>query len=122
MILDGWFWVGLVIGALSLVVCVIAAIRHRFPADSSIISVAAVEAFLVVYAAVAALRQVGGEQLNGPAWEFWGYVITALIVPVIAVAWAVTDKTRWSNVVLAVVGPTVVVMVHRMQYIWFGQW
>ena len=47
---------------------------------------------------------------------------TALIVPVIAVGWAVTDKTRWSNLVLAVVGPTIAVMLHRMQVIWFGQW
>ena len=70
----------------------------------------------------AAVRQLGGEGLNGPGWEFWGYVVTALLVPVIAVAWAVTDKTRWSNLVLAVVGPTVVVMLHRMQVIWFGQW
>ena len=50
------------------------------------------------------------------------WLLTALIVPVIAVGWAVTDKTRWSNLVLAVVGPTIAVMLHRMQVIWFGQW
>ena len=70
----------------------------------------------------AAVRQLGGDTLNGPGWEFWGYILTALIVPVIAVGWAVTDKTRWSNLVLAVVGPTIAVMLHRMQVIWFGQW
>ena len=69
-----------------------------------------------------AAHQLGGDTLNGPGWEFWGYILTALIVPVIAVGWAVTDKTRWSNLVLAVVGPTIAVMLHRMQVIWFGQW
>ncbi|MFJ3313365.1 hypothetical protein ACIPJU_11250 [Micrococcus endophyticus] len=122
MILDAWFWAGLVIGAVSLAVCVAMTAIRRHPADSSILSVAAVELFLLVYAVAAAVRQLGGEGFNGPGWEFWGYVVTALLVPVIAVAWAVTDKTRWSNLVLAVVGPTVVVMLHRMQVIWFGQW
>lgn len=122
MILDAWFWAGLTIGALSFAVCVLMTVIRRHPADSSILSVAAVELFLLVYGAAAAVRQLGGQTLNGPGWEFWGYVATALLVPVIAVAWAVTDKTRWSNLVLAVVGPTILVMLHRMQVIWFGQW
>ena len=122
MILDAWFWTGLVIGAVSFVVCVVMTAIRRHPADASILPVAAVELFTLVYAAAAAVRQLGGDTLNGPGWEFWGYILTALIVPVIAVGWAVTDKTRWSNLVLAVVGPTIAVMLHRMQVIWFGQW
>lgn len=122
MILDGWFWAGLAVGALSFAVCLAMTALRRHPADASIVSVAAVELFLLVYGVVGAFRQLGGDPLNGPGWEFWGYVLTALIVPVIAVAWAVTDKTRWSNLVMAVVGPTVVVMLHRMQVIWHGQW
>ena len=122
MILDAWFWSGAVIGLVSLAVCALATITRRHPADSSIVSVAAVELFVLVYAVTAAVRQLSGTSLNGPGWEFWGYVLTALLVPPIALAWAVTDKTRWSNLVLAVAGPTVVVMLHRMQYIWFGPW
>ena len=94
----------------------------RRSSRAAIVSVAAVELFLLAYGVVGVVRQATGDTLNGPGWEFWGYVVTALLVPVIAVAWAVTDKTRWSNLVLAVVGPTVVVMLHRMQVIWFGQW
>ena len=122
MILDGGFWAGTVIGVLSFLTCVVMTAVRRHPADSSILSVAAVELFLLVYAGAAAFRQLGGQPLNGPGWEFWGYVLTALIVPVVAVGWAASDKTRWSNLVLAVVGPTIVVMLHRMQVIWFGQW
>ena len=85
MILDAWFWTGLVIGAVSFVVCVVMTAIRRHPADASILSVAAVELFTLVYAAAAAVRQLGGDTLNGPGWEFWGYILTALIVPVIAV-------------------------------------
>ncbi len=119
MITDAWFWVGTVICAASLVTCVTMTAVRRHPADSSILSVAAVELFLLVYG-VGALLRGGAEPIRGETWEFWGYVITALIVPVVAFLWAVTDKTRWSNVVLAAVGPTVFVMLHRMQVIWFG--
>lgn len=122
MILDGWFWTGVVVGGLSFVICLVMTAVRRHPADSSILSVAAVELFTLVYGVAAAVRQLGGNALHGPTWEFWGYVLTALIVPVVAVGWAVTDKTRWSNLVLAIAGPTVVVMLHRMQVIWFGQW
>ena len=41
MILDAWFWTGLVIGAVSFVVCVVMTAIRRHPADASILSVAA---------------------------------------------------------------------------------
>ena len=122
MILDGWFWVGTVVCALSLIICVAMTVIRTFPDDASILSLAAVELFLVAYGVSAGVRTAGGEAMSGPVWEFWGYVATAITGTSSAVAWAVTDKTRWSNLVLAVVGPTVVVMLHRMQVIWFGQW
>lgn len=122
MILDAWFWAGAAVGVLSLLVCLAMTALRTHPADASILSVAAVELFLLVYGGVGAVRQLGGDTLHGPGWEFWGYVVTALVVPVIAVLWAASDKTRWANLVLAVVGPTVVVMLHRMQVIWYGQW
>ena len=120
MILDGWFWAGIVICVLSFLICVAMTIIRRFPDDLSIISLAAVELFLIVYGIGALIRTNGATPLNGPLWEFWGYIITALILPVIAFAWAITDKTRWSNLVMGAVGPTVLVMIHRMQVIWHG--
>jgi predicted MFS family arabinose efflux permease len=120
VILDTWFWVGTVVCAVSLVVCVAMTFVRTFPDDFSILSIAAVELFVLVYGVGAIVRGAGGEPIQGELWEFWGYVITALIVPVVAFVWAVTDKTRWSNLVMAAVGPTIFVMLHRMQVIWFG--
>ena len=116
---DVWFWTGTALCVLSLLICVAMTVVRTHPADSSILSVAALELFLLVYGAAALFRQ-GSVPLNGSVWEFWGYVLTALVIPPIALAWAITDKTRWSNLVLAAVGPTLFVMLYRLQEIWFG--
>lgn len=120
MIYDAWFWTGLVICGLSLVICVLMTIIRTFPDDTSILSLAAIELFLLVYAVYALIRTNTGTALHGPLWEFWGYILTALMLPVIAFAWAITDKTRWSNLVMAAIGPTTLVMIQRMQVIWHG--
>lgn len=117
MIIDGWFYTGTGIGALSGLICIIATCIRNYPADASIVSLAAVEIFLAVYAIYALISPV---PLNGPGWEFWGYILTALMLPPIAFFWGITDKTRWSNLVMAAVGPTILVMIHRLQVIWHG--
>ncbi|ASN51626.1 hypothetical protein [Sinomonas sp. R1AF57] len=117
---DPFFFVGAAICALSLVICVVAAATKTYPGDAAIVSVAAVELFLVAYGIGAAIRQAGGEALRGEPWEFWGYLATALILPVAAFWWAVLDKTRWSNAVLAAVPLTIFVMLFRMEQIWDG--
>ncbi|MFB0835151.1 hypothetical protein ACX8Z9_09745 [Arthrobacter halodurans] len=120
MIVDGFFIAGAALCAASVLLGVVAAVIRNHPDDFAILGLAAVELFLVVYGVAAAVRQAGGEGPAGEAWEFWGYLATALLVPVIAFWWAVTDKTRWSNVVLAAAGATIFVMLYRMEQIWDG--
>ncbi|WGH94108.1 hypothetical protein QDX21_04780 [Auritidibacter ignavus] len=115
MVLDAWFWVATAICLGSLAICVVMTIIRTFPDDLSILSVGAVEIFLVIYGIYAAITPV---EIQGPLWEFWGYLVVALILPVVAFFWAITDKSRWSNLVLGAMGPTVLVMIHRMQVIW----
>lgn len=45
--------------------------------------------------------------------------MTALLLPVGAVYWAILERTRWSNFVLAAVGVTALVMAARMNQIWY---
>ncbi|MEE1621942.1 hypothetical protein ACQ7DA_12555 [Zafaria sp. J156] len=120
MIVDGFFIAGTIVCALTVVLGIVAAVIRDHPDDYAIVSLGLVELFLVVYAVAAAVRQAGGEAIAGEAWEFWGYIATALLIPVIAFWWAVSDKTRWSNVVLAAAGATVFVMLFRMEQIWDG--
>jgi hypothetical protein len=65
------------------------------------------------------VRVASGDQIAGEPWEFWGYMATALLLPVAAVYWAILERTRWSNFVLAAIGVTAVVMAARMNQIWY---
>ena len=120
MIVDGFFIAGAILCALAVVLGVVATIIRDYPDDFALISVALLDVFLIVYGIGAAIRQASGQPLNGEPWEFWGYLITALLVPALAFIWAVTDKSRYSNTVLAASGAVVFVMLYRMEQIWDG--
>ncbi len=120
MIVDGFFIAGAILCAVALLLGVVATIFREYPDDFALVSVAVLEVFLVVYGVSAAIRQAGGQSIAGEPWEFWGYFLTALLIPVLAFIWAVTDKSRWSNTVLAVSGVIVFVMLFRMEQIWDG--
>jgi hypothetical protein len=120
VIVDAFFITGAVITLVSTLICVVAALIRQPPNDITILAVAAVELFLLVYGVAAVVRQLGGEAVAGETWEFWGYWLTALLVPVAAFWWAVLERSRWSNLVLAAVGLTVFVMLYRMEQIWDG--
>jgi magnesium-transporting ATPase (P-type) len=116
---DGYFYIILVVGLLSSGICMVAGILKKAPNDLTILSVAAVELALLVYLVGSIVRVILGEPIAGEAWEFWGYLGTALLLPVAAVYWSILERTRWSNFVLAAVGVTALVMAARMNQIWY---
>ncbi|MEG9247611.1 hypothetical protein V6S67_05880 [Arthrobacter sp. Soc17.1.1.1] len=118
--MDPFLLVGSLVCVLAALLCIGAALLRQPPNDITILSVAAVELFLLAYAVGAVIRQLTGDPVLGEAWEFWGYLLTALLVPVGAFWWAILEKTRWSNYVLAAAGLTVFVMLVRMEQIWDG--
>jgi glucose-6-phosphate-specific signal transduction histidine kinase len=95
-------------------------IIKRPPSWWSVGSVILVEALLLVQLVVSIVLVVQGQQAKGDTVEFLGYIITALVVPPAAIAWAVLERTRWSTLVLGVAGFTVAVMLVRMWQIWTG--
>lgn len=120
MTLDAWFLIGAVVGVASTAVCIVAAVMKKKPNDVTILALAAVELFIVVYAIASAVRLLSGESLSGEGWEFWGYMFTAAMLPVGGFYWAMMERTYWSNYVMGAVGVTVVVMLARMAQIWYG--
>jgi hypothetical protein len=116
---DAYFYIIMVVGLVSTVICLTAGILKKAPNDTTILSVAAVELSLLVYLVGSIVRVAGGEPIAGEPWEFWGYLLTALLLPVAAVYWAILERTRWSNFVLAAVGVTALVMAARMNQIWY---
>ena len=117
--MDAYFYIILVVGLLSTLLCAVAGILKQAPNDITILSVAAVELALLVYLVGSIIRVIAGEPIAGEAWEFWGSLGTALLLPVAAVYWSVLERTRWSNFVLAAVGVTALVMAARMNQIWY---
>ena len=102
------------------VFALILGIFKRPPSWWSVGAVALIEALLLVQLVVSIVQVVQGKQAIGDTVEYFGYIITALVVPPAAIAWAVIERTRWSTLVLGVSGLTVAVMLVRMWQIWTG--
>lgn len=118
--MDGYFWAVLTVGLISTLICVGAGAKGYGPNDITILSVAAVELTLLVYLAASIIGAANGNGPSGPAWEFWAYLLTALVIPVAGVYWSLIERSRWSNFVLAAVGLIALVMTARMNQIWYG--
>ena len=120
MIFDAWFIIGGTVGLASTVTCIVAAALKKKPNDVTLLSLAAVELFIVVYALGSLLQLLSGQTMVGEGWEFWGYMFTAAMLPVGGFYWAMMERTHWSNYVMSAVGITVFVMLARMAQIWYG--
>lgn len=91
------------------------------PADLTVGATALVELLLVGQLAIAIVAPAFGSTPTGSGLEFWVYLVTAALIPPLAVVWALVDRTRWSTVVLGVGCLAVAVMLYRMYQIWFVQ-
>lgn len=77
----------------------------------------ALELFLLVQAAVAAVALVEGER-PADTPTFLSYLIGVTLVPVAGVLWARSERTRWAGAVIAVAAAVVGVMVWRLLQLW----
>lgn len=96
-------------------------LASRPPSDLSLGGAALVELLLVVQLVAAIIAPSVGNVPSGNVLEFYAYLISALLIPPLAVVWALVERTRWSTVVVGVGAMAVAVMVYRMQVIWAVQ-
>ena len=101
--------------------CVALGLAGRKPADVTIVALAVVEVLLIVQIVIAIIAPTVGNSPTGNPLEFWVYLLTAAIIPPLAVFWALVERTRWSTVVLGVGALAVAVMAYRMHQIWTVQ-
>lgn len=101
--------------------CLVMGLLGRTPNDLTMGATALVALMLIVQFFVALAAPLFGNNPTGSLLEFYIYLVSAILVPIGAGFWALVDRTRWSNVVLAVAGFAVAVMVFRMNQIWFVQ-
>lgn len=103
------------------VLCVVLGLAGRTPADLTILAVALVEVLLIAQVVIALIAPATGNHPTGNLGEFWVYLATASLMPPVAIAWALTDRSRWSTVVFGVAALAIAVMVYRMNQIWTVQ-
>jgi hypothetical protein len=109
-------FVSLAAGAFSLVL----ALLRREPSWWSVGSAALTELALLGQLVFSIVLVSSGASAKGDTVEYFGYIITALLVPVGSVVWAVFERTKWSTLVIGLASFTVAVMVVRMWQIWSG--
>ncbi|TFB57325.1 hypothetical protein E3T34_13605 [Cryobacterium sp. TMT1-62] len=117
-----WFmWLQLAVATLAGLLCIALGLAGRKPSDLTMGATALVELLLIVQLVVAIVAPLTGNTATGSLLEFYTYLISAILVPVAAAAWALIERSRWSTVILGVAGLGVAVMVYRMWQIWTVQ-
>lgn len=114
-----WFTVALIgISVVAGLFCVIAGFAGRRPSDFSVGALALIELLLIVQVVLAIVAPMVGNPPSGDPLEFWVYLISAVLLPIGGVFWALLDRSRWSTVILGVVAFSIAIMIWRMQVIW----
>ncbi|WP_127819193.1 hypothetical protein [Microbacterium sp. CPCC 204701] len=101
--------------------CVIAGLAGRRPSDWTVGSLALVELLLIVQIVIAIIAPFAGNPPTGSLLEYWVYLVSAFLLPLAAVAWALLERSRWSTVIMGIAALSIAVMVWRMQVIWTVQ-
>lgn len=101
--------------------CVVAGLAGRRPSDWTVGSLALVELLLIVQIVIAIIAPLAGNPPTGSLLEFWVYLVSAALLPLAAVAWALLERSRWSTVIMGIAALSIAVMVWRMQVIWTVQ-
>lgn len=102
-------------------VCLIAGFARRSPNDLTMGGIVLVEVLLLAQLVVAIVAPSTGNHATGDVFEFYTYLISAIIIPVAAGFWALLERSRWSTVVLGVAALAIAVMLYRMLQIWTVQ-
>ncbi|PVE79131.1 hypothetical protein [Microbacterium testaceum] len=103
------------------IVAVAAGLIGRRPGDVTVGALALIELLLIVQIVVAIIAPFAGNAPSGSLLEFWTYLVSAALVPIAGVAWALIERSRWSTVIMGVAALAVAVMVWRMHVIWTVQ-
>ena len=117
-----WFYqVQLWFAVVSGVLLVLMGLFGRVPSGFSLGLAVSVEGLLIAQLAVSLGMVIAGSRAEVDTWEFFGYLLVALLIPVIGLIWSLVEKTKWSTVVLGAVCLTIAVMLVRMWQIWSGE-
>ena len=114
-----WFAIAqMVVGVLGALVSLWVYARKAGPNDYTLGATLLLGLLLIAQMVVAIVAPLMGNAPEGDPLEFWMYLITATALPFGVGIWALIDRRRTANLVLAVMQVSVAVMVFRMLVIW----
>ncbi|MFD1722663.1 hypothetical protein [Amnibacterium endophyticum] len=117
----GYTAVVAIVAAAAGVLAIVLGLAGRKPSDLSLAGPALIELLLVAQLVIAIVAPFVGNPPTGNAVEFYAYLVGAMVIPPAAIVWALTERTRWSVVVVGIGCLAVAVMIVRMQIIWTVQ-
>ncbi|MGK0716349.1 hypothetical protein ACR5KS_09880 [Leucobacter sp. W1153] len=114
-----WFAIAqIVVGVLGALVSLWVYLRKTGPNDYTLGATLLLGVLLLAQIVVSIVAPLAGNPAVGDPLEFWMYLITATALPFGVGIWALIDRKRTANLVLAVMQLSVAVMVFRMLVIW----
>ncbi len=114
-----WFtWLQVAVAVGAGVLCIGLGLAKQLPNDYSLGAVLLVEALLLVQLVMAIVAPGLGNPPSGSTLEFYTYLISAIVLLPVAVIWGLTERTRWSTIILGVAALSAAVMIYRMYFIW----
>ena len=114
-----WFTIAqIAVAVVAGLFCLVAGFVGRRPSDFSVGALALVEVLLVIQVITAIIAPFAGNPPTGDLLEYWVYLVSAVLLPVGAVLWALMERSRWSTVILGVAALAIAIMLWRMQVIW----
>ncbi|MDQ1512262.1 MAG: hypothetical protein QOC59_104 [Microbacteriaceae bacterium] len=119
--IHGYTIVEVVVAVLAGGLAVVLGLAGRRPSDLSLAGPALTELLLLAQGVVALIAPATGNRPTGSPAEFVAYLVSALIIPPAAIAWALMERTRWATVVVGIACLAVAVMLVRMEIIWTVQ-
>lgn len=116
-----WFTIALVaVSVAAGLFALISGLVGRRPSDFTVGGLALVELLLIVQIVISIVAPFTGNNSRGSVLEFWVYLVSAAILPVAGVFWALIERSRWSTVIMGIVSLSVGIMAWRMWTIWTG--
>jgi hypothetical protein len=120
-VISGYTITQVIVACAAGLLCVVLGLAGRKPNDWTLGALVLVELLLVAQLVIAVIAPGLGNHASGSVPEFYVYLVSALLIPPLAIFWGLIERTRWSTVVLGVAAFAIAVMVFRMEQIWSVQ-
>lgn len=113
-------WITVILCALAALVSLVVGCVRKGPNDYSLGAQVLVLLALIAHLMFAIIAPITGNGPRGDALEFWLYLIAAIAIPIAASVWALVERSRWTNFLLAIADLSLAIMAWRMFVIWQG--